>query len=473
MNFHRLSRNKKICLLLLLLQQVSILHCQLAILMKHKNQKEINMKAWESAVNRRTPDCRLPWSKLVDRLHYRSFRSMFRMDMNCFNSLCSKVESSVSVENFKSEEYLLLLKNKSTHDKKHNMLTANESTTGGYISGEIKLGITIRVLAGGSKYDIAALFDIHPRTVGKIFWFVLRNWIDNDEFYDLNTLNYLNDKARMDETSRSFSEKSNGILSGVIGVVDGWICKIGKPKFVLNPAGYFCRKGFFGLNLQVMCDHKRRVVWVSKLNIGSAHDSPAFKSSKLNKYLEDNWKELFLADQYILGDSTYPLQSYMEIPYDNVKVDSPEDHFNYYHSSSRIIIECVFGEFVARWALFNKRLNYNVTDCKTIIDSAFRLHNFLIDYREGQKNTMDTDEVEEANNRDLRVFLREAREEQILDRENSMRGSEWQEDSALQRVGRETAGRQTMNIEESKLLGKRKRDEHRGDFEREGMKRFK
>ena len=71
------------------------------------------------------------------------------------------------------------------------------------------------------------------------------------------------------------------------------------------------------------------------------------------------------------------------------------------------------------------------------------------------------------------MFLREAREEQILDRDNSMRGSEWQEYSALQRVGRETAGRQTMNIEESKLLGKRKRDEHRGDFEREGMKRFK
>ena len=84
--------------------------------MKHKKQKEINMKAWESANHRRNPDWRLPWSKLIDRLHYRSFRSMFRMDINCFNSLCSKVESSVSVENFKSEEYLLLLKNKSTHE---------------------------------------------------------------------------------------------------------------------------------------------------------------------------------------------------------------------------------------------------------------------------------------------------------------------------------------------------------------------
>ena len=40
------------------------------------------------------------------------------------------------------------------------MYKAHEKTSGGFISGEIKLTITIRMLAGGSALDLAVLFDV-------------------------------------------------------------------------------------------------------------------------------------------------------------------------------------------------------------------------------------------------------------------------------------------------------------------------
>ena len=104
----------------------------------------------------------------------------------------------------------------------------------------------------------------------------MKNWIDSDLFYEINLMNYLNDPVKVRECADHFSKKTCGILDGVFGVIDGYLCMIGKPRGVSNPAGYFSRKGFFALNLQVICDHKRRVIWISRSNIGSAHDSPCF-----------------------------------------------------------------------------------------------------------------------------------------------------------------------------------------------------
>ena len=39
---------------------------------------------------------------------------------------------------------------------------AQIKTSGGYISGEVKLAISIRILAGGDPYDIGVLYDISP-----------------------------------------------------------------------------------------------------------------------------------------------------------------------------------------------------------------------------------------------------------------------------------------------------------------------
>ena len=60
-----------------------------------------------------------------------------------------------------------------------------------------------------------------------------------------------------------------------------------------NQGSFYCRKGYFAMNVQAMVDRNKRVVWRSILYRGSEHDSTAFKRSQLYKTLLS--KTLFLS----------------------------------------------------------------------------------------------------------------------------------------------------------------------------------
>ena len=47
---------------------------------------------------------------------------------------------------------------------------------------------------------------------------------------------------------------------------------------------------------------------------------------------------------YFIGDTAYGLQSFILPPYDDTVHGSAEDNYNFFHSLSRISIECAFGE---------------------------------------------------------------------------------------------------------------------------------
>ena len=94
-----------------------------------------------------------------------------------------------------------------------------------------------------------------------------------------------------------------------------------------------------------------------------------------------NYKELFQKGYYLVGDSAYGLRSFLITPYDNAATNSPEDTFNYFHSSCRISVECAFGEIDMHWSIFWKPLGHKLSNVKYIIDACMRLHNFLVDYR--------------------------------------------------------------------------------------------
>ncbi|KAL7481189.1 hypothetical protein ACHAW6_006866 [Cyclotella cf. meneghiniana] len=68
-------------------------------------------------------------------------------------------------------------------------------------------------------------------------------------------------------------------------------------------------------------------------------------------------------------------------PFDNAVHGTQEDNYNFFHSSSSIWVECGFGEIDLRWGILWKRLSQNVS----IIDECMRLHNFIIDWREGKQ----------------------------------------------------------------------------------------
>ena len=270
--------------------------------------------------------------------------------------------------------------------KRIRMHQAHVSTSGGYVSGEAKLGITLRMLAGGDSLDLGALFDISISHCRAIFLDVIVHWIYDANIGNINMDAYLNNPEALERVSHGFAQRSNGILVGAIGAIDGWLVKISKPSrrwdgHIKNVVGFFSRKGFYALNVQCLVDHEKKVLWAKINNKGSSHDSSCFRDSTLYNKLIDISNELYAKGYYLLGDSAYAIESFIIPPYDSTKPMTPEDHFNFYHSSARITVECAFGEIDLRWGIFWKRLNPCLNNAFMVINAAMHLHNFLVTYR--------------------------------------------------------------------------------------------
>jgi hypothetical protein len=75
-----------------------------------------------------------------------------------------------------------------------------------------------------------------------------------------------------------FTVKTSRIFWGTFGTLDGLAIQIKCPgmKFVADPGNFFCRKGFYGLNVLAICDKFKRFLWCTPVNKGSCHDSTAF-----------------------------------------------------------------------------------------------------------------------------------------------------------------------------------------------------
>ena len=72
---------------------------------------------------------RLSWKSFESSLHDKQFRRMFRMTKGCFHELCHQISSAVGENSFKSEDYLLMMKDHVKTSQGQNKMS------GGVISG--------------------------------------------------------------------------------------------------------------------------------------------------------------------------------------------------------------------------------------------------------------------------------------------------------------------------------------------------
>ena len=359
---------------------------------------KLNKKAKYSARMRylatlRKPRKRRKWNEEEKRFSERLFFRIFRMQRKCFDILATKIENVVGTDTFKPETYLQQLHDEGTTTSRGKMLHAAKSTTGTYISGEWKIALTLRYLAGASYLDLFLWSNVNPNYCRAIVKNVIEHWICNNNVIKIDFYTQvLNNDARMEQIGREFGEKTEGVFTGCFGALDGWIVKIYCPSNseVDNPGKYFSRKGVYAINVQVIVDKKKRVLWRYIGSMGSNHDSPTFHESKLGKYLEEHAVELKQQGRYLVGDSAYSLRNYLLVPYDNATSKSKEDSFNFFLSSCRIHVECCFGEVDRRWGVLWKPLVGKLKSHKHTIDACLRLHNFIVDYREENKASKDS-----------------------------------------------------------------------------------
>ena len=163
-------------------------------LLEYMDKEKVGAVRKDSALNLRFRQ-RKSWAEFQSSLTDRQFRRYLRMTQECFQLLCDIIEANVREEGFKSEEYPKNLKHTDVKNKKKkvNLMHANEASTGGFVSGKIKLTLILRLLAGGLYLDLSLLYKAGSSYAHSIVHDVVKNWILNDRLIKINGLDYIND----------------------------------------------------------------------------------------------------------------------------------------------------------------------------------------------------------------------------------------------------------------------------------------
>ena len=209
-------------------------------------------------LNRSLPLSRVrpTWANFASKLSERHFKRMFRMSLPAFTLLCRSIEKKIGHDKFRPEKPEEVISDISDTD-----FTPEESIKSKIpiICGKIKVAIGLRMLAGGSYLDLVPLFDVSTSHIYNMlhkfvdwvlfcFEFPLARWL-HEEHWDA-----------LEVRANHFAEKSNGVFYGTFGAIDGLAIRICSPKLseVPDPGNYYCRKGFYALNVQAICDKSKR-----------------------------------------------------------------------------------------------------------------------------------------------------------------------------------------------------------------------
>ena len=96
---------------------------------------------------------------------------------------------------------------------------AHVQSTSRFVSSEVKLALTLRLLHGGTYMNLALLYEVGMTYAYKILHDVVRNWINDGRLVNINREDYLNKDRRMAKVANYFAMGSKGTLKEAIGAL--------------------------------------------------------------------------------------------------------------------------------------------------------------------------------------------------------------------------------------------------------------
>ncbi|GBP36386.1 Putative nuclease HARBI1 [Eumeta japonica] len=228
-----------------------------------------------------------------------------------------------------------------------------------------QLFITLRFYATGTfQIVVGDDINVHKTTVSRVVFKVSK------EIAKL-ARNYI-----AMPTSRELREVKAHFYSlagfpNVIGCVDGThipiqSCGGDEAELFRN------RKGYFSINVQVVCDANLLIRDIDARWHGSAHDSTVYHNSFLRARLDNN--EI---DGHLLGDSAYPCGRYMMTPILNTSTNA-ERLYNVAQIKTRNTIERTFGVWKRRFPCLSQKLRIKLEHTLAVIIATAVLHNIAI-----------------------------------------------------------------------------------------------
>ncbi|XP_016117085.1 putative nuclease HARBI1 [Sinocyclocheilus grahami] len=214
-------------------------------------------------------------------------------------------------------------------------------------------------------------------------------------------LRHAGDYIRLPATRQEVQEVHQGChaiagIPRVLGLVDGTLIPIANPS-VIDQA-YISRKGYAAINVQVIVDHRGVISDLVARWPGSTHDSFVWANSAVGEQVD---REGF-GQSLFLGDSGYPLRTYLFTPLTNPQTRS-ERAYNVAHVRTRNIVECAIGIWKLRFRCLHKsagglRIKPH-SSCAVTVATAI-LYNMAVrggaPIPEGEEEEVEADEEEDG-----------------------------------------------------------------------------
>lgn len=157
-----------------------------------------------------------------------------------------------------------------------------------------------------------------------------------------------------------------------IGCVDCTHVRIKNPDGH-QPLLYCNRKGWYSLNVQVICDAKCRIRDIVARWRGSTHDARIWVESSVKENLENGYLR-----GIILGDGGYPCTTYLLTPLINPRTPS-EQAYNVSHIRTRNTVERLFGQWKNCFRALQNGMQIKLETAKAAIVAMAVLYNIKLE----------------------------------------------------------------------------------------------
>lgn len=221
------------------------------------------------------------------------------------------------------------------------------------------------------------------------------------------------------------------LFLGVVGAIDG--CHINAKVPANQHESYINRKFFHSVILQGICNSRKILIDVFVGFPGSANDKRAsiivnnikmsfllhlsnllqvLRNSGIYQRIQNKGEaDVFVGkDYHLLGDSGYFLNNWLMIPYENRgSLNRKQKYFNHALSSTRVVIENVFGQLKGRWRILKFVDVNSIKKVVKIIITCCILHNFCLMNKDIFEEEFDENEEtnadfsSESGNREAKV----------------------------------------------------------------------
>lgn len=249
-----------------------------------------------------------------------------------------------------------------------------------------KLNLFLLFLRSGSMALSMALAGIECKTMAysSLAYIAERIAMMSDTIIRMPT----SDDNEIDRIKLAFADKCEVPMPDIVGIIDCTQICITQPS--RRQAGrpskqFYCRKEFYSLNVQTICDPDLRIMNIVTNYPGAASDKNIYNASAVKTSLEASQHG---QNSLLIGDLGYEMSECLLLQYDctyRKKLTPSMKLFNRQHSILRRIIDDCHRTWKGKFKMFDTPIRIrNLATVQNIIRASAVIHNICIDVEKSQ-----------------------------------------------------------------------------------------